>query len=76
MTNLFTDHDQAEKFGLIPGDLLAESIQCWHCDGGMEHDSIADAFRAGWLKIEYTPDQPLANYTGVCPGCQREEQSA
>lgn len=74
-TDLFTEAELAERF-LTPDDLLVESLQCLHCDGGMEHNTIADAIRAGWVGIEYTPDQPLANYTGICPECQQEEQSA
>ncbi len=47
------------------------SLTCEECDGGMEIGSYEEAVEQGWTGIEYTPEQMLANFLGLCPECRQ-----
>ncbi len=59
----------------LPDD-VPFSLTCRECDAGMEVVSYSEAIALGWLEIDFEPDLPMANFSGLCPGCgqQAEEQ--
>ncbi|WP_254509545.1 hypothetical protein [Anatilimnocola floriformis] len=52
----------------------AFSLICERCDAGMEIGSEAEALGQGWTGIVYAPDLPSANYVGICPDCQEQDE--
>lgn len=57
-------------------DLTVFSLVCENCDAGDDMLNEVDARTAGWTRIEYAPDLPMANYLGLCPECRREQEIA
>ena len=48
------------------------TLTCTECDAGMSIQSHEQSIREGWTYIDYAPDLPMANYTGLCPDCQEK----
>jgi hypothetical protein len=42
------------------------SISCYECDCDSP-ESLEEALKAGWTKIQYTPDGLAENFLGFCP---------
>jgi hypothetical protein len=51
-------------------DDVCFSLVCLHCDAGMHIESHDQAVCEGWTDIDYAPELPMANYTGLCPDCR------
>ncbi len=52
------------------------TLVCLDCDAGLEIESHEQAVAAGWTYIDFAPDLPMANWSGLCPACrERWEQS-
>ncbi len=45
------------------------SLNCWHCDDGMNVESYEQAIDEGWTEIEHN-DGLGWNYLGLCPDCR------
>lgn len=50
------------------------SLVCRECDAGMDIDTEEQATLEGWSGIEPAFDLPQANYCGLCPDCQKEQE--
>jgi hypothetical protein len=48
------------------------TLVCTECDAGMDIQSQEQALTEGWTCIDYAPDLPMANYSGLCPHCQEK----
>ena len=50
------------------------SLVCRHCYAGEGFTTEEDAIAQGWSGIEPALALPQANYCGLCPDCQSEEE--
>lgn len=48
------------------------SLECRHCDAGVDVRSMAQAKALGWHEVAYD-DGPGWSYLGMCPECHRRE---
>lgn len=48
------------------------TLTCTECDAGMNIESEPQALAEGWTDIDYAPELPMANYSGLCPDCQEK----
>ena len=59
----------------VPGPAdVPFTISCYECDNDGP-DSYDDAVKAGWTKIQFTPEGLAENYLGLCPQCAVEENA-
>lgn len=49
------------------------NIQCFHCDGGKDVESLEQAIDEGWIKIDPETELPNFSHIGLCPECRRRE---
>lgn len=66
------DNDQIDREMDEAGD-DGYSLTCYGCDAGYECLSEADAIAQGWIDIVPAFYLIEANYLGLCPDCQKDD---